>query len=426
VRRQVACISSDCTARTVTAARAGAPSTLGKDPGIKPKRPESRWPRLFGAGSPGRREPLPHPPPSPRGLRLSSKRKPAHGSGRTEGGFGNPSGEPGTPKHQAARCAADLMARQPVTDWLLEEGQPAVRYRALTELLGRGPTDPEVRDARTRMLERGWVADILSERTPRAGWADGASQYVPKYISTHWKMLVLADLGVTKAVPDIRDACEYWMTGFAANGGGLGGNSRGTPHYCVAANMARALIRFGYEDDPRVRRTLEWLVTEANPLGGWSCFRRGRNLDSWEALSAFAAYPRAKWTSSMKGCVERGAEYFLHRELHRQGEHYDPWYRFHYPVHYYYDLLVGLDFLTELGYGADPRLGHALTLLLKKRDPDGRWKLDALHPDVEGPVARWFQAHPLQRPTPWGLEVPGKPSKMITLNALRILSRVEG
>ena len=111
-------------------------------------------------------------------------------------------------------------------------------------------------------------------------------------------------------------------------------------------------------------------------LGGWSCWGTGRNLDSWEALSAFAVYPREKWTKEMKEAVEKGAEFFLERELYKQGEHYEPWYRFHYPVHYYYDLLVGLDFMTALGYGQDKRLGHALNVLKKKKYPKpaaGTW-----------------------------------------------------
>jgi hypothetical protein len=32
-------------------------------------------------------------------------------------------------------------------------------------------------------------------------------------------------------------------------------------------------------------------------------------------------------------------------------------------VNYYYDVLVGLDVLTALGYGDDPRLGFALAHL---------------------------------------------------------------
>ena len=298
-----------------------------------------------------------------------------------------------------------------------------MRYRTLTELLGRSPGERSVRAARKEILRHGWAAEILAERTPGKGWADGTSLYRPKYTSTHWKMMVLSDLGVTREETPVREACEYWMDGFAANGGGLGGNSKGTPHYCVAANMARALIRFGYEDDSRVRQTLDWLVETADPRGGWSCFGSGRNLDSWEALSAFAELPRSKWTAGQRECVARAAEFYLERELCRQGARYDPWFRFHYPVHYYYDLLVGLGFMTALGYGRDPRLTRALSVLKEKQRPDGRWNLDGIHPDVRGPLDRWLRTHPGQQPIPWGLETPGEPSKMFTFLALQVVSR---
>ena len=309
--------------------------------------------------------------------------------------------------------------------WLLEANQPSVRYRTLTELLGRKETDPEVREARREIRESGWAAELLAKRRPGAGWQDGETQYRPKYLSTNWIMLVLADLGLTRADPGVREACEFWMNGFAARGGMLGGNSRGTPHYCVSANMARALIRFGYADDLRVRRTLDWLVETADPKGGWSCFGSGRNLDSWEAMSVFAAYPRSKWNPSMRSVVEKGAEFFLERELHRQGDRYAPWYRFHYPVHYYYDLLVGLDFMTALGYAGDPRMGYAVSFLRSRRRRDGAWNLDAVHPDLEGAAARWYATRPSVRPTPFALEKVGRPSKMITLTALRVLDVVD-
>jgi len=124
----------------------------------------------------------------------------------------------------------------------------------------------------------------------------------------------------------------------------------------------------------------------------------------------------------MKLVVERGAEFFLERELHQQGAYYRPWYRFHYPNHYFYDLLVGLDFMTALGYGDDKRLDHALSVLKKKRRRDGKWLLDAVHPDVEGGMANYY--HKIN-PTPVSLEKPGEPSKMITLKAMTVLNRVE-
>jgi hypothetical protein len=317
------------------------------------------------------------------------------------------------------------VARKPALEWLLEDDQPAVRYRTLTQLLGRPESDGEVREAKERIPKVGWAAALLAERSPDGWWVDGKSLYRPKYLSTNWRLLVLSDLGLTREHPAIRESCQLWMRRFAKEDGGFGMDT-GKSHHCVAGNTTRALVRFGYEDDRRVRTALEWLVQTADPKGGWSCYGSGRNLDSWEGLSAFAAYPRSKWTAGMQECVERAAEFFLERELHRQGDRYAPWFRFHYPVHYYYDLLVGLDLLTALGYGDDPRLTFALSVLEKRRRPDGRWNLDAVHPDVEGGVAEWFQKHPKDRPTPSALESPGKPSKMITLIAMLVRSRVGG
>jgi hypothetical protein len=56
-------------------------------------------------------------------------------------------------------------------------------------------------------------------------------------------------------------------------------------------------------------------------------------------------------------------------------------------------------------------------LLRRKRRRDGRWNLDAVHPDVAGGMAEWFKKHPKDKPIPFSLEQPGQPSKMITLSA---------
>jgi len=322
----------------------------------------------------------------------------------------------------------------PATRWLLEDSQPSMRYLALTELLGRPETDSEVRAARERIKLTGWAKDILDKQNPAGYWVDGGSLYRPKYLATNWMLLILSDLGLTKEDPRIRRATEMWMKRFAAKDGGFDSSAKGSPRYghlCITGNTARALVKFGYADDPRVRRAFEWFVKSQAELGGWSCWNygsgpKGRNLDSWEPLSAFAVYPRQKWTRGMKDAVEKGAEFFLQRDLHRQGNRYEPWYRFHYPVHYYYDLLVGLDFMTALGYSEDKRLGFAISALRKKMRPDGRWNLDSVHPDPESPQAKWDLEHPKQATTPFALEKAGKPSKMITLSALKVLNRVDG
>jgi hypothetical protein len=316
-----------------------------------------------------------------------------------------------------------------VVEWLLEPGQPTVRLLTLTRLQGRSATDPVVRAARTSLPTDSWIRLLMSGRDPAGWWGHPKHWLEPRFLGTHWRMLALADLGATRAIPEVEQSAEYWMGNSPLEGGGVGGFGKGKGHHCYTANMARALLRLGYADDPRVRKTMEWLVHTAHPKGGWSCRyakngpAESRSLDAWEGLAAFAEYPRSKWTSSMKDCVARSAEYFLERELHQQGGTYEPWYRFHWPNHYYYDLLVGLDCVTALGYVGDPRLGFALDLLRQKRRRDGRWNHDADQTDPDPESAEWFAEHPKQRPTPLKIEKAGAPSKMVTLRALTVLSR---
>ena len=309
------------------------------------------------------------------------------------------------------------MGAEKVITWLLGEDQPSMRYRALTELLGRREDDPEVKAAKSKIPKVGWAAAILKERNPEGWWVRDWSHFSPMFLSTTWMLLVLSDLGLTRELPEIRQSCELWMRmkpvryGPAVDVPEL---SLRSVELCAAGIATRALVRFGYGDDPGVRRTLEWFAQVANPKGGWSHFGSGRNLDSWHALGALAALPRPKRSAAIQRAAEAGAEYFLECELHRQGGRYEPWYSFHYPVHYFYDILVGLDIITQLGYGDDPRLGYALSLLAKKRLPDGRWALDKV----------WASSSKSGSMKPFALETEGSPSKMITLLALSVLNRV--
>ena len=309
-----------------------------------------------------------------------------------------------------------------VMEWLTEESQPAVRYLAMRDLLESSERD--LREARRAIPSRGWVRDILKTRLPGGYWVDGEDLYRPKYISTNWMLLTLSDLGVTRELPWLAESAEMWRDRYARPDGGfnMGGNKS---ELCLVGNTARALIKFGYADDPKVRRALEWLVRNQKPNGGWHCWGKNGVIDGWEGMSAFAAYPRQKWTRSMKAAVERGCEFYLERGLLHQGARYDPWYRLHFPYHYYYDLLVGLEFITELGRGDDPRAASALALLKEKRRKDGRWLMDAVHPDYlnAGKMPGWWPKHK-DRFRPFSLGAVGEPSKMMTLRALRVLERV--
>ncbi len=84
---------------------------------------------------------------------------------------------------------------------------------------------------------------------------------------------------------------------------------------------------------------------------------------------------------------------------------------FAFPYYWHYDVLRALDYFRRSGTDPDPRMAEAVEVVRSKRQPDGRWLLDRIHPgrvhfDLEGEV--------------------GTPSRWNTLRALRVLMWWDG
>ena len=315
-----------------------------------------------------------------------------------------------------------------VLEWLLEKDQPAVRYHALVHLLDRREDDPEVREARSKIGRVGWAADQLRRQGPKGFWERREPRnvsewvdflYFPPYQSTNWRALVLADLGLDSTDPRIRRIAELLFEYKLRLSSPFNFFHE---EVCIAGNAARMMTRFGYGDDRRVRKLYDWLLEDQREDGGWNCSPgTPGTLDAWEALAAFACVPKPKRSASMARAIEKGAEFYLERKLFEEGPKYAPWFRLHYPHHYYYDILVGLDVLTQLGFSDDRRLRPARDLLRAKRRGDGTWALDRVPPDV-GPGMKIYSD--MKKVRPLVIEPAGPPSKWITLKALTVLKRI--
>jgi hypothetical protein len=323
-----------------------------------------------------------------------------------------------------------------VINWLLEEDQPSVRYCALVDILGHRKDHPEVKEAYSKIPKKGWAKDILDLQKPGGYWEAREPSwgkdplgwmeflYRPKFIATNWRALVLADLGLTAEDKRIKRTADLFFKYKLMMGSPF---NFFTEEACIVGNTARMMTRFGYFDDYRIKKLYDRLLEDQKEDGGWNCFRPDRGtLDNWEPLAAFATLPRQKRTRKIERSIAKGAEFYLERNLFKEGKPtYEPWLRFHYPNHYYYDILIGLDLLTKLGYANDKRLEPALKILKDKRQSDGKWLLDAAHPDLGVGVTESDFGVDSSGPKPFLLENVGKRSKWITLIALRVLKRVD-
>ena len=295
----------------------------------------------------------------------------------------------------------------------------------MVEVEGRSPRDGRVRAAAKAIGREGWAASILRTQWPDGHWltpgTSGEDLYRPKYIATNWFAIILADLGMTRADPRIRRTAEMILDRWSAREDELTGRDA---EICITGNAVRTLIRFGYLEHPAVQASIAWIVRTQKRDGGWHCFRsRTGTLDSWEGLAALAEIPEDRRDEAVRRSIERGAEFFLERRLMKEGSvRYPPWFRIHYPNHYFYDVLVGLRILTRLGYGADRRLVPALRWLRGKRAADGTWALEASHPDLDSALAG-YQYRDVMFPV--RLEPLRGPSQWATVEALSVLTRTE-
>jgi len=331
--------------------------------------------------------------------------------------------------------------KQQGLEWLLEPSNPSIRFHTLHEVLGKPLNDPEVRKAQSRIRGSSLVRKILKARNRKGHWAPESTFYTPKWTATSWQMMLLGEMGFT---PDeeMKKTCEKFFEMHQVESGAFvcpspsdveawkkehpRGKSVRWEEPCFTGNMIRTLVVFGYGDDRRVKKAIEWMPEHQLEDGGWNCdypekkVRHSSFMSTIEPLWAYSEIPQTKWTRKMKRSVEDGAEFLLMHRVYKSDHHH--WKHslpfttsLHFPMYYYYDALHGLRVLTKLGYGDDERLNDAVHLVLSKRSPDGKWLL-------EGDWSREPEAQQRKRKALVEVEELWKPSKWVTLNAYRALT----
>ncbi len=325
----------------------------------------------------------------------------------------------------------DVLNDDPIP-WLLESDpdNPGTRYFALRDLLDRPADDPEVQAARAAIMTTGPVPAILDAQYPDGYWVKPGGGYSPKYRSTVWQIIFLAELGADPSDERVQQGCEYLLSHSIAANGAFSVYRKPVPSgalHCLNGNLLYALPRLGYADDPRVQAALGWLAQAITGEGDFQYLKSGtsgpcfacsvndRQPCGWganKAMKALLAIPGERRTPSVQRAIEVGAEFLFSRDPAVADYPYtkrvsSTWLKFGFPLSYWSDVLETTAVLAELGYGDDPRLNNALQFILSKQDAQGRWKLENA---LSGKM--WAD-----------IEKKGKPSKWVTLRALRVLKQ---
>ncbi len=324
--------------------------------------------------------------------------------------------------------------------WLLETDTPSVRYLATRDLLDTPADDPAMRTARAAAHAQGPIAALLAGMENEGYWAEPGPGYNPKYRSTVWSIILLAQLGASvKEDPRIGRACVYLLEHALAPGGQLSTNRApsGTVD-CLQGNLCWALLELGY-DDLRLDSAFEWMARSVTGEGiasledkraeiryyagkcgpTFACGANNKLPCAWGAtkvMLAFGKLPEARRTPLIRRAIDHGVGFLFSTDPAKAGypagwsdKPSQNWWKFGFPVFYVTDLLQLVEALVNLGFGGDPRLANALALIRGKQDEQGRWLLEY---DYSGKT--WVEFGPKKKANKW-----------VTLRALRVLKNLE-
>ncbi len=144
--------------------------------------------------------------------------------------------------------SVEALLNKTTLSWLLEPDSPGVRYLALRDLCDLPEDDPELLAARKKAHQEGPIAEILSKMDGKGFWSKPGPGYNPKYFSTVWSIITLAQLGACSSEDErISQACAYLLDHALAAGGqfSINGAPSGTID-CLQGNLCWALRESGF------------------------------------------------------------------------------------------------------------------------------------------------------------------------------------
>lgn len=295
---------------------------------------------------------------------------------------------------------------------LVESGNPAIAYLAEKDLLNhkQGPIE--------RLWKLRQVEGLVRSQQPNGSWkypgGNARLRSAENYdlLKTYTVLRELVEkYGVTRKHETMKRAAEFALS-FQTDSGDIRGiyGNQFTPNY--TAGITELLVKAGFDRDPRIEKSLRWLLSIRQKDGAWAIpFRtvggkfderlmHTRTVDpdvsrpsSWlvtgVVLRAFAAYPKHGYSKEIRRAID-----FLESMLFKKDNYPDRstpiyWTSFTFPF-WFTDLLSATDSLSRLGVSRDDsQISKALDWFRDNQKRDGTWELRQLRPGGDKDVQLW-------------------------------------
>ena len=283
---------------------------------------------------------------------------------------------------------------------LIQSDNPAVFYLTRRDLL-QGSVAP--------LAETLWTMPVpqrIIRRQEDGGYWKALGKGEDQYLMETFKLLqtLVYQYEFDRSNPAVAKACEYLFSRQTAEGDirGFIGNQY-APYY--SGIVTALLIKAGYENDPRIEKALQWLLSMRQNDGGWVIGSPGmvglswtevnrltsdinaetiKNFDKTQPFShagtgmvirAFTAHPRYRKSPEALKAGELLKSHFFKEDNYSSYKHPDNWIRFEYPF-WWNNLVAALDSISLIGVpAADKDVKKALDWFIQNQQETGLWKI---------------------------------------------------
>jgi hypothetical protein len=238
--------------------------------------------------------------------------------------------------------------------------------------------------------------------------------YWPKWNGPWWHMMLLHEMGMTKAIPTglvqklIEQFNSYFLDFFPFHESEVPAGRDPLNHvacHCQLGSVYQLLSAYGVDVDVAVPWISPWFIKYQMVDGGLNCDEAAYTREAPKSsvvstlppLEAVLFYAKdGRHSEAQIIYLDRGAEYLIKRKLFRgstNGAVIDgEWLKVCFPRFYHYDILRGLNFLTEWAIRLNRQLPIDAILetveILDAAFPDGEIKVQRAAWD--GAKSRWY------------------------------------
>ena len=184
-----------------------------------------------------------------------------------------------------------------------------------------------------------------------------------------------------------------------------------SPNY--TAMILELLILAGYENDLRIKNSLEWLLSVRQDDGGWAIAMRTLNI-KWEdafrqvesltpdkskphahlitgaVLRPFAIHPKYKKRDEIQTAGRLLCNRFFENDKYSDKKDKSNWTKFTFPF-WFTDLIAALLPISQLGFTPnEPKIQEALDWFISEQKQDGSWNLKALRGGGDKDIQKWM------------------------------------